>query len=89
MEAKGLFEVDITGIKAGAAAQGGDHGAAVATLDQVLKGAAAPAVGQVCHVEDHRGPLAPDRFRDQVAPMRYKDPFGIELLNSFSAECCG
>ena len=89
VEAKGLLDINITGIQAGAAAQGGDHSVDMSTLDQVLKGAAAPAVGQVCHVEDHRGPLAPDRFRDQVAPMRHKDPFGIELLNSFSAECCG
>lgn len=79
----------ITGIQAGATAQGGDHGAAVAPLDQVLQRAAASAVGEVCHVKDHGGPLAPDALGDQVASVRHKDPFGIELLNSFSAECCG
>ena len=61
-------------------------GVSVAPLDQVLQGAAASAVGQVCHVEDHGGPLAPDRFRDQMAPVRYKDPTGIDRRHNSRRE---
>ena len=86
---KGLLDINITSIQAGAATQGCEHGADVALLDQGLQGAAASAVGQVCHVENHRGPLAPDRFPDQMAPMRHEDQFGIELRNRLLAECCG
>ena len=60
MEAQWLFEIDISRIQTRAAAQCCEHGAGVAPLNQVLEGAATPAIGQVGHVEDHGGPWAPD-----------------------------
>lgn len=78
MEAKGFLEIDLTGIQASTTAQGCEHGAVVAPLDQVLQGAAAPAVGQVGHVEDHNALLAPNRFWDQMAPVGHEVPLGIE-----------
>ena len=56
VETQWLLELNITGIKSRATAQGCKHRAAVAPLDQVLQGAAAPAIGQVGHVKDHGGP---------------------------------
>ena len=56
VETQWLLEVNITGIKTRATAQGCKHGAAVDPLDQVLQGAAAPAIRQVGHVKDHGGP---------------------------------
>ena len=45
----------------------------MAALDQVLQGAAASAVGQVGHMEDHGWAWPPNRFGDQMAPVRHKD----------------
>lgn len=86
VEAQRLLEVNVASIQAGAAAQGCEHGAGVAALDQVLQRAAATAVGQVGHVEDHGGPWPPDRFRDQMAPVRYKDPMRIDRCDCLRGE---
>ena len=86
VEAQRLLEVQITSIQLRTAAKGCQHGAVVAPLDQVLQGAAASAVGQVGHVEDHGGPCAPDRFGDQMAPVRHKNPVGIDRRDCLRGE---
>jgi len=86
VEAQRLLEINVTFIQACAAAQACEHGAAVAALDQVLQRAAAPAVGQVGHVEDHGGPPAPDRFGDPMAPVRHEDPLRIDRRHGFLRE---
>ena len=86
VEAQWLLEVHITRIQARTTAQRCEHGAGVAPLNQVLQGAAAPAIGQVGHMKDHGGPWAPDRFRNPMAPVRHEDPLGINRCHGCRRE---
>ena len=86
MKVQRLLDIDVTSIQASTAAQGLEHSAAVASLDQVLQWTTASAIGQVRHVEDHSWPRAPDRFGDQMAPMRHEDSLWIDRRYSFRGE---
>ena len=61
----------------------------MASLDQVLQWTSASAIGQVGHVKDHSRPRAPDRFWNQMAPVRYEDPLRIDRRYSFRSELGG
>ena len=87
--AQRLLEIDVILVQAIAAAQGSEHRAAVSELDKVLRRTIVPSKGRVGQVENHGRPWAPDRFGDQIAPMRHEDPLGMNRSQSLRRELGG